>query len=176
MRNKSILLAAVAAIGLVLHSCAPDPVYSYPPEYKKPLKFTLDKPETVTFSNQNNIKNVKECRAGDSVTVYLPTAYSGVNIYKATYKWTSNSDKLGSETIVQIAPCDETALPPKWTFEAPDSAGKYIIYFRATYNYSAATENGAIYGGYPTSSDKLYNKDDHGYEDKSSVYGELTVK
>ncbi len=170
MHYKSILLAAVAAVGLALHSCTPDPVYSYPPEYKKPLLFTLDKPETVTFSNQNNIKNVKECRAGDSVTVYLPTAYTGAYIYKATYKWTSSSDKLGPKSIVQVSPCDETALPPKWTFEAPDSAGTYTIYFRASYNYSASTESGAIYGGYPTSSGT------HGYEDKSSVYGVLTVK
>lgn len=170
MRNKSIFLTALVVVGLALHSCAPDPVYSYPPEYKKPLLFTLDKPETVTFSNQNNIRNVKECSAGDSVTVYLPTAYTGAYIYKATYKWTSNSDKLGSKTIVQIAPCDESVLPPKWTFEAPDSAGRYEIYFRASYNYSASTESGAIYGGYPTSSGS------HGYEDKSSVYGVLTVK
>lgn len=169
MRTKSILLTALAMIGLALHSCAPDPVYSYPPEYKKPLLFTLDKPETVTFSNQNNIKNVKECRAGDSVTVYLPTSYTGAYIYKATYKWTSNSDKLGDKTIVQIAPCDETALPPKWTFVAPES-GRYEIYFKASYNYSASTESGSIYGGYPTSSGI------HGYEDKSSVYGVIEVR
>lgn len=170
MHYKSILLAAIAAVGIALHSCAPDPVYSYPPEYEKPLLFTLDKPETVTWENQNEVGTVSYCNAGDSVTVFLPTTYTGAYLYEANYKWTSDSELLPARTIVQIDPCNTAFLPPKWTFVAPSEPGRYVIYFRATYGCSASTESGATFLGYPTSSGV------HGYEDKSSVYGVLTVR
>lgn len=170
MRNKSILLAAVAAIGLALHSCAPDPVYSRLPEYKKPLLFTLDKPETVTWENQDKVKTISRCNAGDSVTVFLPTVYTGAYLYEADYKWTSDSELLPSKTIVQVDPCNTANLPPKRTFVAPSEPGRYVIYFRATFECSGATESGSAFLGYPTVSGT------HGYEDKSSVNGVLIVE
>lgn len=168
--RKAIFLSIIAVIGLFLHSCAPDPVYSYPPEFKKPLLFTLDNPKSIVFNNQNNIETVAYCRPGDSITVYLPTAYTGVNIYKSIYQWTSKDALLGSKTITQIAPCELDSLPPKWTFVAPQVPGRYEVYFRASFYYSAQTEAGTIYGGYPT------NSGVNGYQGASSVSGTLIVK
>ena len=119
---------------------------------------------------QDKVKTVRTCKMGDTVTVFLPTIYTGAYITKATYKWTSSSAKIGSKTIEQVAPCKQNVLPPKWTFVAPDSVGEYAVFFRASYEYSAATENGTIFGGYPTSSGI------HGYQDESSVYGQLIVE
>lgn len=168
--RKAIFLSIIAVIGLFLHSCAPDPVYSYPPEFKKPLLFTLDNPKSIVFNNQNNIETVAYCKPGDSITVYLPTAYTGVNIYKSIYQWTSKEALLGSKTITQIAPCELDSLPPKWTFVAPQVPGRYEVYFRASFYYSAQTEAGTIYGGYPT------NSGVNGYQGASSVSGTLIVK
>lgn len=168
--RKAIFLSIIAVIGLFLHSCAPDPVYSYPPEFKKPLLFTLDNPRSIVFNNQNNIETVAYCKPGDSITVYLPTAYTGVNIYKSIYQWTSKEALLGSKTITQIAPCELDSLPPKWTFVAPQVPGRYEVYFRASFYYSAQTEAGTIYGGYPT------NSGVNGYQGASSVSGTLIVK
>lgn len=168
--RKAIFLSIIAVIGLFLHSCAPDPVYSYPPEFKKPLLFTLDNPKSIVFNNQNNIETVDYCKPGDSITVYLPTAYTGVNIYKSIYQWTSKDALLGSKTITQIAPCELDSLPPKWTFVAPQVPGRYEVYFRASFYYSAQTEAGTIYGGYPT------NSGVNGYQGASSVSGTLIVK
>ncbi len=168
--RKAIFLSIIAVIGLFLHSCAPDPVYSYPPEFKKPLLFTLDNPKSIVFNNQNNIETVAYCKPGDSITVYLPTAYTGVNIYKSIYQWTSKDALLGSKTITQIAPCELDSLPPKWTFVAPQVPGRYEVYFRASFYYSAQTEAGTIYGGYPT------NSGVNGYQGASSVSGTLIVK
>ena len=170
MRYKSFFWATLAMIGLALHSCAPDPIYSYPPEYKTPLLFTLDKPETVTWENQDKVKTVDCCNAGDSVTVFLPTTYTGAYLYRATYKWTSDSELLPSEIIIKSDPCNTSALPPKRTFVAPSEPGRYVVYFRAIYECSGATESGATSLGYPTISGI------HGYEDKSSVYGVLYVE
>ncbi len=166
------------ALALVLTfmsvSCQRELPMSCPPEYQKPLRFTLDRPETVIWHEQNNVKTVNSCEPGDSVTVFLPTVYTGAYIYKATYQWVlearQNSEVVERRTIVDENPCKQNSLPPKWTFVAPDSVGEYIVYFRATYNYSASTPNGALYGSYPISSGT------QGYEDKSSVYGRITVQ
>ena len=168
--RKSLLLLIISVVALVLKSCAPDPVYSYPPEFKKPLLFTLDDPNSVVFNNQNNLETVTFCKPGDIVTVYLPTEFTGVNIYKTIYEWTSNSDLLEPKTITQIAPCKQDSLPPKWTFVAPRIPGRYEVYFRASFFYSAQTEKGEIYGGYPASSGV------HGYQGASSVSATLIVK
>lgn len=169
MKSKNIVLFLLITLGFALGSCTPDVVYSYPPEYEKPLLFTLDAPSTITLPNQSNVKTIKYCKAGDSVTVFLPVTYTGAFITKATYRWTSDSEKLGPVTIVQIAP-HKQMNPPMWTFEAPDSIGTYRIFFSASYSYSAQTEDGAIFGEYPSGSGA------HGYQDKSSVYGELVVQ
>ena len=157
-------------VGSMLASCHRELPISYPPEYEKPLLFTLDNPQSLVFNTQDKVKTVMSCKMGDTVTVFLPTTYTGAYITKATYKWTSNSVKIPSATIEQVAPCKQNVLPPRRTFVAPDSVGEYIIFFRASSNYSAATENGTIYGGYPTSSGI------HGYQDESSVYGRLIVE
>lgn len=169
MKCRNIVLFSLIALGFIFGSCTPDVVYSYPPEYEKPLLFTLDAPSTITLSNQSNVSTTKYCNVGDSVTVFLPVTYTGSYITKATYSWTSDSEKLGSETIVQIAP-HKQMTPPMWRFVAPDSAGTYKVFFRASYSYSAQTEDGAIFGEYPSGSGA------HGYQDGSSVYGELVVR
>lgn len=168
MSRLFVMLLTVA--GFMLASCHRELPVSYPPEYEKPLLFTLDDPQSLVFSTQDKVKTVRTCKMGDTVTVFLPTIYTGAYITKATYKWTSSSAKIGSKTIEQVAPCKQNVLPPKWTFVAPDSVGEYAVFFRASYEYSAATENGTIFGGYPTSSGI------HGYQDESSVYGQLIVE
>lgn len=173
--RKTFFLSIIAIMGLVMHSCAPDPVYSYPPEFKKPLLFTLDDPKSIVFNNQNNIETVTSCKPGDSITVYLPTAYTGVNIYKTIYQWTSKEGLLGSKTITQIAPCELGSLPPKWTFKAPLTPGRYEVYFRASFYYSAQTEQGFLSGSYPPNNVIVQNGT-HIQEDReSSVSGTLIV-
>lgn len=174
--RKTIFLSIIAIMGLVMHSCAPDPVYSYPPEFKKPLLFTLDDPKSIVFNNQNNIETVTSCKPGDSITVYLPTAYTGVNIYKTIYRWTSKDGLLGSDTtITQIAPCELDSLPPKRTFKAPLTPGRYEVYFRASFYYSGQTEQGFWSESYPPNNVIIQNGM-HIQEDReSSVYGILIV-
>lgn len=168
MKNKLILLISILTLGFALSSCAPDPVYSYPPEYQKPLRFTLDKPETVTLNNQSNVKTVKSCNKGSLVTVFLPVTYTGSYITSATYYWTIkglDGSVIETKTIEQIAPHKETT-PPLWSFTAPDSLGTYNVHFRARYEYSAQTESGTIYGGYPTNSN---------YEGAGTISADLKV-
>lgn len=169
MKKINILLMSVIAMGFALHSCAPDPIYSYPPEYQTPLVFTLDDPAMVTLQNQSNVSRTKSCAKAARVTAFLPTTYAGAYITTATYSW-KMQDKTTADTIYiekfeQLAPHKHNC-PPKWTFTAPDSAGTYVVHFRAWYDYSAQTENGALFGGYPTSSN---------YEGASTIKAELRV-
>ena len=170
MRRLFVMMISAVVAGMTFVSCQQDLPISRPPQFIKPLMFTLDDPKTVVFNNQNNIKEVTSCKVGDTVTVYLRTEYTGTYIYKTVYEWTSSSDLLGTKTINQIAPCELDSLPPKWTFVAPDVPGEYNIFFRASFKYSAQTEKGEIYGFYPASSGA------HGYLGESSVYGTLIVE
>ena len=168
MKHKLILLISILTLGFALSSCAPDPVYSYPPEYQKPLRFTLDKPETVTLNNQSNVKTVKSCNKGDMVTVFLPVTYTGSYITSATYYWTikaTDGSVIEAKTIEQTAPHKQD-VPPMWSFTAPGEPGTYRVHFRARYEYSAQTESGTIYGGYPTNSN---------YEGASTINSDLRV-
>ena len=173
MRRLFVMMISEVVVGVAFVSCQQEPVISRPPKFEKPLLFTLDDPKTIVFNNQIDINVVTSCKVGDTVTVDLPTTYTGTYIYKTVYEWTSNSDLLGSKTIKQIAPCEKDSLPPKWTFVAPQVPGEYEVYFKASFSYSAQTENGQIFGYYPLHSGN------HGYEDegkgKSSVFGILTV-
>ena len=183
MRNKSILLAVLAVIGLALHSCAPDPVYSKHPEYHgKTLYFTDADPQSLTLNTQNEVNRVFTCNAGDTLTVFLPVYAPGEYIYRTTYKWSyalytdPTKTKLGGKDIIDDKdPCSKR-VPPMWTFEAPTEPGQYIVYFRAVYSYSAMAPDGSsvIKGEFPA------NSGSHGYEDtkggKSTVFGVLTVK
>lgn len=176
MRKSFLLMAMTIGVALMAVSCAPEPIYSYPPEYYRSesgykLYFTTDDSETLTVNNQNNVKRITQCKAGDTITVFLPVITPGIRLYRTEYRWTSNSEKLGPVTIKDDKdPCSEK-YPPKWTFVAPDSVGSYTIYFRATYGYSGSAPDGSLsqYGGFPT------NSGIHGYEDKSSVNGILKV-
>ena len=174
MRRLFLAMISVVVAGVTFVSCQQELAVSRPPKFEKPLLFTLDDPKTIVFNNQNDINVVTSCKVGDTVTVYLPTTYTGTDIYQTTYKWTTNSSLLGPRTISQIAPCELDSLPPKWTFVAPQVPGEYEVYFKASFSYSAQTEKGEIFGSYPVYSGG------HGYEDdvngKSSVYGILTVK
>ncbi len=183
--RKIVFLSIIAIIGLVLHSCAPDPVYSKHPEYHgKNLYFTDADPKLLTVETQGDesiIGRIRTCNAGDKVTVFLPVYMSGEYIYKTTYKWSyalrSNPNtKLGGKDIVDDKdPCSKN-VPPMWTFEAPAEPGEYVIYFRTIYSYSAMAPDGSsvIKGEFPA------NSGGHGYEDtsggKSSVYGYLRVQ
>ena len=176
--RKTILLSFAVIIGLALHSCAPEPVYSRQPEYHgKTLFFTDADPQSLTLNTQNDVKRLSACNAGDEVTVFLPVYKPGEYIYKTTYKWSyalkSNPNKkLGGRDIVDDRdPCSKS-VPPMWTFNAPSEPGEYYVFFRAVYSYYGKAPDGsdAIYGSYPTTSGP------HGYEDKSSVYGVLVVK
>ena len=169
MIKKHILLAFVIAMSFAFHSCAPDPVYSYPPEYQTPLRFTLDNPEAVTLQNQNNVSRITSCSKSDLVTAFLPTTYAGAYITTAEYSWmllNSAGDTIVTEKIEQLAPHKHNC-PPKWSFTAPDETGRYVVHFRAWYDYSAQAENGTLFGGYPTSSN---------YEGASTIRAELKVE
>lgn len=168
MKKAYILLMAVIAMGFALHSCAPDPIYSYPPEYQSPLVFTLDDSGLVTLQNQGNVTRTKSCAKAATVTAFLPTTYAGAYITTATYSWKmleATGDTVYINKYEQLAPHKHNC-PPKWTFTAPDSAGTYTVHFRAWYDYSAQTENGALFGGYPTSSN---------YEGANTIKAELRV-
>lgn len=181
--RKIVFLSIIAIIGLGLHSCAPDPVYSKHPEYHgKALYFTDADPQSLTVNTQNDVNRIYTCNAGDKVTVFLPVYMSGEYIYKTTYRWSyalysdPSKTKLGGKDVVDDKdPCSKN-VPPMWTFEAPTVPGQYVIYFRAIYSYSAMAPDGSsvIKGEFPA------NSGSHGYEDtnggKSSVYGILTVK
>ena len=169
MKKINILLMSVVAMGFALHSCAPDSIYSYPPEYKTPLIFTLDNPDAVTLQNQNNVSRTKSCANAATVTAFLPTTYVGAYITTAEYSWmllNAAGDTIVAEKIEQLAPHKHNC-PPKWSFTAPDEAGCYVVHFRAWYDYSAQAENGTLFGGYPTSSN---------YEGASTIRAELEVK
>lgn len=169
MRNISVKVA-LAIIGvLALTSCVKDPIYSYPPEYVKTLKFTLEKPASITLDNQSDVPFVSVCNPSEMVTAFIPVLYTGAYITKATYYWTLNSEdgtEIEKKTIEQVAPHKENC-PPMWSFGAPPTAGTYTVHFRATYSYSAQTERGEIFGGYPTSIS---------YEGASTVKSVLRVR
>ena len=159
-------------MGFALSACAPDPIYSYPPEYEHEVRLTQDDPKTLTLDNQSNITYVYDCQSGDSVTAFIRVSYTGAYITKAVYSWSlrdASGNTVDKATITQIAPHKQSTLP-MWRFEAPSEAGTYNVHFRASYSYSAQAENGTLFGGFPTSSGI------HGYEDKSSVKGVLEVK
>ena len=176
MRKSFALVASAIVLALTMVSCVKKEYISYPTEFHRDgsgsyrLYFTTDDPKSITVHNQNNVKRVSRCKVGDSVTVFLPVKTPGVYIYRSTFKWTSDNENFVSQTIVEEKdPCSEK-VPPMYSFKAPDVPGTYTVYFRATFNYSASAENGALYGGFPTSSGV------HGYEDKSSVNGKLIVE
>ena len=168
MHNKSILLTILAMIGFALQSCAPDPIYSYPPEYERVVRFTKDDPKTIKLDNQSNINFVSTCQAGDSITALIRVTYSGAYITEAIYYWTlkdASGNTIKEESIGQIAP-HKQSTPPMWSFEAP-SSGTYYVHFRARFEASAKFENGSLVGGYPTSAN---------YEGANTVKAVLTVK
>lgn len=153
MRNICMKIALTAVAVLALVSCAPEPIYSYPPEYVKTLVFTLEDPKTITLDNQDEVPSVSECKVNDSVTVFIPVTYPGTYITRADYYWTlkdADGKDVKKSVVEQIAP-HKQKCPPMWSFGAPPTAGTYTVHFRATYNYSAQTERGEIFGGYPTS-------------------------
>ena len=169
MRNKCIILFAIIAWGLSLCSCAPEPIYSYPPEYERMVRFTKDDPKTITLDNQSAIHFTTNCQSGDSITALIRVTYSGTYITKAMYYWTlkdASGNTVDEKKIEQIAP-HKQSVPPMWGFEAPSEAGTYYVHFRTTYSYSAQAENGALYGGFPTSAN---------YEGASTIRAILTVK
>lgn len=169
MKHKLILLLSVIALGFTLTACAPDPIYSYLPEYAKPLRFTLDNPETVTLVNQSNVNTVTSCNRGNLVTVFLPVTYTGSRITSATYYWAIkgvDGSVIKEESKEQIAP-HKVKVPPMFTFTAPDSLGTYNVHFRARYEASAQFENGTFYAGYPTNSS---------YEGGGTISSKLVVR
>lgn len=169
MRYQSFLLSLLVVAGLSLCSCAPDPIYSYPPEYENTLRFTKDKVETITLDNQQNLTFTTTCNAGDSITALIRVSYTGAYITSAVYHWTlrdASGEKVIERKVEQIAP-HKQACPPMLRFEAPLVPGEYTMHFRTNYKYSAQTESGAIYGGYPTSAN---------YEGASTVRAKLSVR
>ena len=176
MRKSFAFVVLAIMLALTMASCVKNEYISYPTEFYRDgsgnyrLYFTTDDPKSITVHNQNAVKRISRCKAGDSVTVFLPVVTPGIYIYKSTFKWTSDNENFVSRTIVEEKdPCSKK-FPPMYSFKAPDVPGTYNVYFRATFNYSAQAENGTILGGFPSSSGI------HGYEDKSSVKGVLEVK
>lgn len=169
MKYKSVLLLLAVALGVALSSCAPDPVYSYPPEYEK-LKLTKDDPKSITLPTQNEVDFISSCQAGDSVSVFMFVVTPGTYITEATYYWSlrkkGNGEPIERKTYSQLAPEKEMA-PPMWTFAAPKEKGTYEVHFRAEFDYSASLEEGNFFGGYPTSAN---------YEGASTTWTTLTVK
>lgn len=169
MQKIILWMIATMVATLTLGSCAPDPIYSYPPKYEKKVRFTLDDPKTILLDKQDAIDFVTSCQRGDSITALIRVEYTGSLITRADYYWTLKGEdgtKLWEEKIEQIAP-QKQHTPPMYTFKAPDSIGHYQVHFRAWYEYSASTEAGALYGGYPSSSN---------YTGASTVQSTLTVK
>ena len=169
MQKTVVWMMAAIVAAFTLGSCAPDPIYSYPPEYEKEVRFTLDDPKTIVLTEQDSIDFITSCQRGDSVTALIRVRYTGSLITRADYYWTLKGEDgttLLEKKIEQIAP-QKQSTPPMWTFNAPDSIGRYQVHFRAWYVYSASTEEGLIYGGYPTSSN---------YTGASTVKSTITVK
>ena len=169
MQKIILWMIATMVATLTLGSCAPDPIYSYPPKYEKRVRFTLDDPKTILLDKQDAIDFVTSCQRGDSITALIRVEYTGSLITRADYYWTLKGEdgtKLWEKKIEQIAP-QKQHTPPMYTFKAPDSIGHYQVHFRAWYEYSASTEAGALYGGYPSSSN---------YTGASTVQSTLTVK
>ena len=169
MQKMILWMIATMVATLTLGSCAPDPIYSYPPKYEKKVRFTLDDPKTILLDKQDAIDFVTSCQRGDSITALIRVEYTGSLITRADYYWTLKGEdgtKLWEKKIEQIAP-QKQHTPPMYTFKAPDSIGHYQVHFRAWYEYSASTEAGALYGGYPSSSN---------YTGASTVQSTLTVK
>ena len=81
------MIATMVAI-LTLGSCAPDPIYSYPPKYEKKVRFTLDDPKTILLDKQDAIDFVTSCQRGDSITALIRVEYTGSLITRADYYWT----------------------------------------------------------------------------------------
>lgn len=128
-----------------LASCQ-KPIYSEAPEYGK-LKFTTEAPSSITLDSQASIKTSSYCSVGDSVTVFMQTAYAGSYITEAVYTWKLyvTRDSVASKTVRVIAPHKQNT-PPMWTFKAPSVSGDYDVTFKAQYEYSANTASGQIYG------------------------------
>ena len=176
MRKSLVLVASAIMLALTMVSCVKYEFISYPTEFHRDdrgvyrLYFTTDDPKSITVHSQNDVKRISTCKVGDTVTVFLPVKTPGVYIYKSTFKWTSDNENFASRTIDETTdPCSEK-LPPMYTFKAPDVPGTYNVYFRATFHYSAAAEDGfTTTVGFPSSSGN------HGYLDKSSVNGTLRV-
>lgn len=169
MKKSFVQMGAAAMIAITGVSCAPDPIYSYPPEYERTVKFSLEDPRTLTLDRQNDATYVTRCQPGDSLTALIRVAYTGAHITRAVYYWTlkgADGEKIDEKKFTEISP-HQHIYPPMWVFEAPDSAGTYEMHFRATYVYSASTEEGAIFGGFPTSAS---------YEGASTVKAPLTVQ
>ena len=161
------MIAAIVAT-LTLISCASEPIYSYPPEYEGKVLFTLDDPKTIELSKQDLIDFVKSCQRGDSITALMRVYYAGSFITRADYYWTLKGEDgttLWEEKIEQIGPHKQNT-PPIYTFPAPDSIGNYQVHFRVWYEYSASTEAGALYGGYPSTAN---------YQGASTVQATLRV-
>ena len=168
MRNICIKIALTAVAVLALVSCAPEPIYSYPPEYVKTLVFTLEDPKTITLDNQDEVPSVSECKVNDSVTVFIPVTYPGTYITRADYYWTlkdADGKDVKKSVVEQIAP-HKQKCPPMYGFRVQEP-GTYYMHFRAWYDYSAKTENETLFGGYPTSAN---------YEGASTVKAVLVVK
>ena len=167
MRHKTPLLALIVVLMQVFASCAPDPIYSYPPEYEREVRFTKDDPKTITLDNQDGLVFLTNCQAGDSITALIRVTYTGAYITKAIYHWTlrdAEGEKVAERKIEQLAP-HRQSCPPMWTFMAPTS-GTYTMHFRADFKYSASDVSGAISGGYPTLGK---------YEDAGTVYSKKLV-
>lgn len=146
MSVKRIFAAYFSLLLLsVLASCQ-KPIYSEAPEYGK-LKFTTDAPSSITLDRQSAVNTSSVCSAGDSVTVFMQTAYAGSYITEAEYIWKLKvtNDSVASKTVRVIAPHKKNT-PPMWTFKAPSISGTYAVTFEANYDYSAQTASGQIYG------------------------------
>lgn len=141
---KRMYLLAISTITILtamMVSCAPDPVYSEPPQYKK-LFFTTTPPSAITLGNQRDIETSSICNAGDTVTAFIWTEDAGDYITSATYHW----KLIGKDSTIKVIAPHQSNNPPMCTFRAPDSIGRYTISFKAKYNYSATTEQGTIFG------------------------------
>lgn len=168
MKYKHVLLISAIVLGFAFGACAPDPIYSYPPEYESVVRYTLDNPQTITLNNQEDINFTSKCQSGDSITALIRVSYTGAYITKAVYYWSlkdASGNIVQEKQIPQIAPHKQLG-PPMWRFEAPTDAGTYKVHFRATYNYSAQAENGTLFGGFPTSAV---------YEGASTISSSLVV-
>ena len=168
MKYKHVLLISAIVLGFAFSACAPDPIYSYPPEYERKVRFTLDDPKAITLNNQEHIDFISNCQSGDSVIALIRVSYTGVYITKAVYYWAlkdASDSTIVEKQILQVAP-HKQEVPPTWRFEAPSETGTYYVHFRATYSYSAQAENGTFFGGFPTSA---------AYEGASTISSSLVV-